>query len=80
MFFHEYEPQENFAAVNKAGADTIEFWMETPTFWLRGAHASEVADMMRIYPNLWEPSQCHAPRFRTESLLVPIRSVADLTA
>ncbi len=62
MFFHEYEPHEIFAAVEKAGADTIEFWMETPTFWMRGANVSELIELLDIYPAFAKIAM-HAPVF-----------------
>ena len=78
MFFHEYEPQEIFAAVEKAGADTIEFWMETPTFWMRGANVSELIEMMHLYPNFGHIAM-HAPVFELNPCSFNSK-VADLTA
>jgi sugar phosphate isomerase/epimerase len=78
MFFHEYEPQEIFAAVKKAGADTIEFWMETPTFWMRGAHVSELIELLDLYPAFAKIAM-HAPVFELNPCSFNAK-VADLTA
>jgi sugar phosphate isomerase/epimerase len=42
MFFHEYTSQEIFSFVSRAGLDGIEYWLETPHFWLRGLPTDEV--------------------------------------
>lgn len=78
MFFHEYEPQEIFAAVEKAGADTIEFWMETPTFWMRGAHVSELIELMHLYPHFGKIAM-HAPVFELNPCSFNPK-IADLAA
>jgi sugar phosphate isomerase/epimerase len=78
MFFHEYEPPEIFAAVNKAGADTIEFWMETPTFWMRGTRVSELIELMHLYPNFGMIAM-HAPVFELNPCSFNPK-VAELTA
>ena len=36
MFFHEYTTPEIFRFVSRAGLDGLEYWLETPHFWLRG--------------------------------------------
>ncbi|MCK9310343.1 MAG: sugar phosphate isomerase/epimerase [Candidatus Cloacimonetes bacterium] len=78
MFFHEYEPQDIFAAVDKAGADTIEFWMETPTFWMRGANVSELIELLDLYPTFAKIAM-HAPVFELNPCSFNAK-VADLTA
>lgn len=62
MFFHEYQPAEIFSAMDAAGLDHIEFWMETPEFWMQGADPSVLRDLMKQYPNL-APIAMHAPIF-----------------
>ena len=78
MFFHEYEPQEIFAAVDNAGADTIEFWMETPTFWMRGAHVQELIDLLARYPH-FQKIAMHGPVFELNPCSFNPK-IADLTA
>jgi sugar phosphate isomerase/epimerase len=77
MFFHEYEPAEIFDAVDRAGADTIEFWMETPTFWMRGAHVSELKEQLRLHPKFAKIAM-HAPVFEMNPCSFNPK-VADLT-
>jgi len=43
MFFHEYGTPEIFGFVREAGLTGIEFWIETPHFWVRGLPEQEVA-------------------------------------
>jgi len=35
MFFHEYTVDEIFSFVSRSGLNALEFWLETPHFWLR---------------------------------------------
>jgi sugar phosphate isomerase/epimerase len=42
MFFHEYALREIFSFVQKAGLSGMEFWLETPDFWLRNRPVTEV--------------------------------------
>ena len=35
MFFHEYTISEIFDFVPRSGLNAMEFWLETPHFWLR---------------------------------------------
>jgi sugar phosphate isomerase/epimerase len=42
MFFHEYTSPEIFSFVGKSGLDAIEFWLETPHFWLRDLPVKEL--------------------------------------
>jgi sugar phosphate isomerase/epimerase len=60
MFFHEYPLDEIFDAVEAAGLDGIEFWLETPHFWLQGLPAEDLEAAIRSHPRI--PSfQIHAP-------------------
>jgi len=43
MFFHEYTLEEIFAFISLAGLNAMEFWPETPHFWLRDLPIKEVA-------------------------------------
>ena len=52
MFFHEYTSAEIFSFVGKTGLDGIEFWLETPDFWLRDLPVNEVIACRRAYPEL----------------------------
>ena len=62
MFFHEYQPAEIFSAMDSARLDHIEFWMETPEFWMQGADPSVLRDLMTQHPCL-APIAMHAPIF-----------------
>ncbi|MDD1659952.1 MAG: sugar phosphate isomerase/epimerase [Methanomicrobiales archaeon] len=60
MFFHEYPVDEIFDAVEAAGLDGIEFWLETPHFWLQGLPAGDLRAAIRSHPRI--PSlHIHAP-------------------
>lgn len=52
MFFHEYTTQEIFSYVSKAGLDGIEYWLETPHFWLRDLPAGEVIAAGKACPGI----------------------------
>jgi len=52
MFFHEYTSGEIFSNVSKAGLDGIEYWLETPHFWLRDLPAEEVIACRRAHPEI----------------------------
>ena len=52
MFFHEYTSGEIFTNVSKAGLDGIEYWLETPHFWLRDLPAEEVIACRRAHPEI----------------------------
>ncbi|HJJ66424.1 MAG TPA: sugar phosphate isomerase/epimerase [Methanocorpusculum sp.] len=62
MFFHSYKTPEIFAAMNKAGLNSVEFWMETPEFWMAGADIDELLEEKKRYPHLF-PIAMHAPIF-----------------
>ncbi len=52
MFFHEYPTPDIFRYVSRAGLDGIEYWLETPHFWLRGLPVREVLDCRKCHPGL----------------------------
>jgi len=52
MFFHEYTLQEIFSFVSRAGLDAMEFWLETPHFWLRDLPVSEVIACRDEHPRI----------------------------
>ncbi|HVP97229.1 MAG TPA: sugar phosphate isomerase/epimerase family protein [Methanoregula sp.] len=60
MFFHEYTSAEIFANVSRSGLGGIEYWLETPHFWLRDLPADEVTACRRAHPEIATFS-VHAP-------------------
>jgi sugar phosphate isomerase/epimerase len=52
MFFHEYTVPEIFSFVSRTGLNTMEFWLETPHFWLRDLPADEVIACRKAHPEL----------------------------
>ena len=60
MFFHEYTTPEIFSFVSRAGLDGIEYWLETPHFWLRGLPVHEVAACRQQHPEI-PTLTVHAP-------------------
>jgi sugar phosphate isomerase/epimerase len=52
MFFHEYTSQEIFSFAAQAGLDGIEYWLETPHFWLRDLPADEVIASRQAHPEI----------------------------
>ena len=60
MFFHEYPLDEIFDAVEEAGLDGIEFWLETPHFWLTGLPTEDLVAAIRSHPRI-SSLQIHAP-------------------
>jgi sugar phosphate isomerase/epimerase len=60
MFFHEYTSPEIFRFVSRAGLDGIEYWLETPHFWLRGLPIGEVLACHKDHPEL-STLTVHAP-------------------
>jgi sugar phosphate isomerase/epimerase len=60
MFFHEYTTPEIFRYVSQAGLDGIEYWLETPHFWLRGLPVGEVLASRERHPEL-STITVHAP-------------------
>jgi sugar phosphate isomerase/epimerase len=60
MFFHEYTSPEIFSYVSRAGLDGIEYWLETPHFWLRDLPVDEVAACRDRHPEI-PTITVHAP-------------------
>ena len=60
MFFHEYTTSEIFDFVAESGLDTIEFWLETPHFWLRDLPVDELFSCISSHPG-FSPVTMHAP-------------------
>ncbi len=50
MFFHEYTTQEIFSFVPRTGLNAMEFWLETPHFWLRNLPVDEVLACRMAHP------------------------------
>lgn len=86
MFFHEYTSDEIFSFVSRAGLDGLEFWLETPHFWLRNLPVQEVIDSRKHYPcitalNVHTPvldlNPCSInPEVATVSVTSAIRSIS----
>lgn len=60
MFFHEYAIGEILTAAVRAGLDSVEFWVETPSFWLAGRPEGEIMRARHIFP-LMQRATLHAP-------------------
>jgi sugar phosphate isomerase/epimerase len=60
MFFHEYTTPEIFSFVSRAGLDGIEYWLETPHFWLRDLPVHEVLSCKKMHPEISNLT-VHAP-------------------
>ena len=60
MFFHDYELQEIFDYTEQAGMHTLEFWIETPDFWLNGTKPDILRACMEKHPGFL-PINVHAP-------------------
>jgi len=60
MFFHEYTTPEIFSFVSGSGLDGMEFWLETPHFWLRDMPIDEVIACRKQHPEL-TTFTVHAP-------------------
>lgn len=60
MFFHEYTTPEIFRFVSRAGLDGIEYWAETPHFWLRDLPVREVTACKEQHPEI-KTLTLHAP-------------------
>jgi sugar phosphate isomerase/epimerase len=52
MFFHEYSTQEIFSFVSRTGLNALEFWLETPHFWLRNLPVDEVTACRNVHKEL----------------------------
>jgi sugar phosphate isomerase/epimerase len=60
MFFHEYTCDQIFDFVTASGLSGIEFWVETPDFWLSGLPVETLSALVRDHP-LLAPVTMHAP-------------------
>jgi sugar phosphate isomerase/epimerase len=60
MFFHEYTCPEIFSYVSAAGLTGLEFWPETPHFWLRDCPVDELIACRKDHPEL-RAINVHAP-------------------
>ncbi len=52
MFFHEYTVNEIFSFVSRSGLNGLEFWIETPHFWLRDLPVEEVIACRKEHPEI----------------------------
>ncbi len=52
MFFHEYTVSEIFSFVSRSGLNAMEFWLETPHFWLRDLPVNEVIACRNEHPEI----------------------------
>ncbi len=52
MFFHEYSVSEIFSFVSRSGLNAMEFWLETPHFWLRDLPVDEVVASWNKHPEI----------------------------
>ncbi|WP_346865775.1 sugar phosphate isomerase/epimerase family protein [Methanocalculus sp. MSAO_Arc2] len=60
MFFHEYALNSIFSGASACGLDTLEFWLETPSFWTTGRRVEQLEAEMNKHPSLL-PITIHAP-------------------
>jgi sugar phosphate isomerase/epimerase len=60
MFFHEYPIDEIFDFAAEAEMDTLEFWVETPYFWLREQPVRELLACITAHPG-FSPLTIHGP-------------------
>ncbi|PWR76106.1 sugar phosphate isomerase/epimerase family protein [Methanospirillum stamsii] len=60
MFFHDFVLDDIFQACNESGADTLEFWLETPYFWLNGLNEDYLMEVINTH-NISCPLSVHAP-------------------
>lgn len=60
MFFHEYSCEDIFSYVNTSGLKGMEFWIETPDFWLRDCPVDELIACKRNHPEI-QSVTVHAP-------------------
>ncbi|NLV26980.1 MAG: sugar phosphate isomerase/epimerase [Methanomicrobiales archaeon] len=60
MFFHDSDLEEIFHAGNECGADTLEFWLETPDFWLNDLPLKKLQKAIEYYHPTC-PLSVHAP-------------------
>ncbi len=60
MFFHEYPVETIMGHAEAATLDAIEFWLETPHFWLRGMPDDLLRRALAAHPGL-QLATVHAP-------------------
>lgn len=60
MFFHDHPLDLIFHAMVQTGADTLEFWPETPDWWLSGLPMDRLSAVAAVYPSRTRLSY-HAP-------------------
>jgi sugar phosphate isomerase/epimerase len=60
MFFHDASMEDIFQAPGLCGSDTLEFWLETPDFWLNGLNIESLKNRIAMYPTKI-PLSVHAP-------------------
>ncbi len=60
MFFHEYAVDTIFDALTDAGCDAVEFWLETPSFWLNDLPLEVLSNAIHTHPAIRCVS-VHAP-------------------
>lgn len=60
MFFHEYTVDIIFDTLADAGCDAVEFWLETPSFWLKGLPVPVLQEAIQTHPAIRSVS-VHAP-------------------
>ncbi len=60
MFFHEYPVDAIMGYAEAATLDAIEFWPETPSFWLRGLPEDRLRGALADHPEL-RLATVHAP-------------------
>ena len=60
MFFHEYSCRDIFSHVQASGLDSMEFWIETPDFWLRNCPVTEFLGIRQEFTGIRDIT-VHAP-------------------
>lgn len=60
MFFHDHPLDRIFQAAGLSGADTVEFWPETPDWWLDGMPMNRLTRSLEKY-RFRSPLSVHAP-------------------
>jgi sugar phosphate isomerase/epimerase len=60
MLFHEYPCDYIFDYVSESGLNSLEFWIETPHFWIRNRPEDELVACIGAHPEL-TPIIVHAP-------------------
>ncbi|MDN5339247.1 MAG: hypothetical protein PWQ30_356 [Euryarchaeota archaeon] len=78
MFFHEYPCDQIFDYVAESGLDSLEFWVETPHFWLRDRPEDELSGWIAGHPEL-APITVHAPTLDLNPCSINPR-VAEISA